>query len=61
MFFNLEDHFSREYVSKLIGETEVIREVRSSSDSTSESESTSHSTSRSESQTRGRSPVNEYV
>ncbi len=53
MFFNLEDNFSRDYVSKLIGETEVIREVRSESDSTSESESTSRSVSRSES--RGRS------
>jgi type IV secretory pathway TraG/TraD family ATPase VirD4 len=55
VFFNLEDHFSREYVSKLIGETEVIREVHSASDSTSESESVSHSMSRSESETRGRS------
>ena len=35
VFFNLEDNFSRDYVSKLIGETEVIREVRSESDSTS--------------------------
>jgi len=26
VFFNLEDNFSRDYVSKLIGETEVIRE-----------------------------------
>jgi type IV secretory pathway TraG/TraD family ATPase VirD4 len=55
VFFNLEDHFSREYVSKLIGETEVIREVKSSSDSTSESESLSRSTSRSQSESRGRS------
>jgi type IV secretory pathway TraG/TraD family ATPase VirD4/type II secretory pathway pseudopilin PulG len=55
VFFNLEDHFSREYVSKLIGETEVIREVRSESDSTSESDSVSRSTSRSQSQSRGRS------
>ena len=55
VFFNLEDNFSREYVSKLIGETEVIREVRSASDSTSESESVSHSTSRSQSESRGRS------
>ena len=47
VFFNLEDNFSRDYVSKLIGETEVIREVRSESDSTSESESLSRSTSRS--------------
>src|ERR1039458_8842872 len=53
IFFNLEDNFSRDYVSKLIGETEVVREVRSDSDSTSESESTSRSVSRSES--RGRS------
>ncbi len=55
VFFNLEDNFSRDYVSKLIGETEVIREVRSASDSTSESESTSRSTSRSQSESRGRS------
>jgi type IV secretory pathway TraG/TraD family ATPase VirD4 len=55
IFFNLEDHFSREYVSKLIGETEVVREVRSSSDSVSESKSTSRSTTRSRSETRGHS------
>ena len=55
VFFNLEDNFSREYVSKLIGETEVMREVRSESDSSSESESLSHSMSRSESESRGRS------
>ncbi len=55
LFFNLEDNFSRDYVSKLIGETEVVREVRSNSDSTSESESTSRSVSRSESQGRSSS------
>jgi type IV secretory pathway TraG/TraD family ATPase VirD4 len=55
LFFNLEDNFSRDYVSKLIGETEVVREVRSESDSTSESESTSRSVSRSESQGRSSS------
>ncbi len=55
VFFNLEDHFSREYVSKLIGETEVIREVHSANDSVSESESISRSTSRSKSKTTGRS------
>ena len=55
VFFNLEDNFSRDYVSKLIGETEVIREVRSESDSTSESESTSRSTSRSHRRATGRS------
>lgn len=55
VFFNLEDHFSREYVSKLIGETELIREVKSASDSQSESESYSQSITRSQSETRGRS------
>src|SRR5712664_29641 len=43
IFFSLDDHFSRDYVSKLVGETEIIREVRSASDSLSESESVSHS------------------
>src|ERR1700687_45148 len=55
VFFNLEDHFSRDYVSKLIGETEVIREVRSASESSSESESRSRSTAQSQSESRGRS------
>jgi type IV secretory pathway TraG/TraD family ATPase VirD4 len=55
VFFNLEDHFSREYVSKLIGETELIREVRSASDSQSESESVSKSVTHSRSETIGRS------
>src|SRR5713101_3145404 len=55
VFFNLEDHFSRDYVSKLIGETEVVREVRSASESSSESESLSRSTARSQSESRGRS------
>ncbi len=53
VFFNLEDNFSREYVSKLIGETEVIREVRSESDSTSQSESHSRSTSTGTSESDG--------
>jgi type IV secretory pathway TraG/TraD family ATPase VirD4 len=55
VFFNVEDNFSRDYASKLIGETEVVREVRSANQSTSESESVSHSVSRSESVTSGRS------
>jgi len=55
VFFNIEDHFSRDYVSKLIGETEVVREVRSASDSVSESESVSRSTAKSKSRTTGRS------
>jgi type IV secretory pathway TraG/TraD family ATPase VirD4 len=31
MFFNIEDQFSRDYISKLVGETEVMRDVRSES------------------------------
>src|SRR5208283_3970242 len=53
VFFNLEDNFSRDYVSKLIGETEVIREVRSASDSTSRSESQSRSSSTATSESDG--------
>lgn len=55
LFFNLEDHFSREYVSKLIGETEVIRDVHSEGDNSSDSESSSESTSRSRSESTGES------
>jgi len=39
VFFSIEDHFTREYVSKLAGETEIIREVQSSTESKSESQS----------------------
>jgi type IV secretory pathway TraG/TraD family ATPase VirD4/WD40 repeat protein len=53
IFFSLDDHFSRDYVSKLVGETEVIREARSKSESDSESDSFSHTVNRS--QTSGRS------
>src|ERR1022692_2975245 len=53
LFFNLEDNFSRDYVSKLIGETEVIREVRSETDSTGRSESQSRSSSTAISETEG--------
>jgi type IV secretory pathway TraG/TraD family ATPase VirD4 len=55
VFFNLDDLFSRKYVSELIGETEVVREVRSASDSSSQSESLSRSSSQSRSESRGRS------
>lgn len=55
IFFNLEDNFSREYVAKLIGETEVVRELHTASDSKSESESFSQSTTRSRSETKGTS------
>jgi len=39
IFYNLDDHFSREYVSKFMGETELIREVRTFSQGTTEGES----------------------
>lgn len=50
IFFGVEDHFSREYVSKLVGETEVVREVHSSGESVTESQSKSVGTSRSTSE-----------
>jgi type IV secretory pathway TraG/TraD family ATPase VirD4 len=39
IFFGLGDHFSREYVSKLIGEMELARETVNSSNTQSENES----------------------
>jgi type IV secretory pathway TraG/TraD family ATPase VirD4 len=42
IFFNIEDHFSREYISKLIGETELMRETGSRNEAVGETESTSH-------------------
>lgn len=63
VFFGIDDHFTREYVSKLIGETEVSRDVRSigenfsRSHGTSQGRSESFGTSRStgQSQTAGTS------
>jgi type IV secretory pathway TraG/TraD family ATPase VirD4/DNA-binding protein H-NS len=47
MFFNIEDHFTREYVSKFIGETEIVRNVQNSSDATGETDSHTENTSKS--------------
>ena len=55
LFSSLDDHFSREYVSKLIGDTEIFRDVHSEGDSASESESASESTSQSHSRSVGES------
>lgn len=41
IFYAVEDQFTREYVSKLVGETERIREVRSTNESVGHSESRS--------------------
>lgn len=48
IFFANEDHFTREYVSKLAGETEVIREGVSSNKSQAENESFTEGTSHTE-------------
>ena len=42
IFFSIEDHFTRDYVSKLVGETEIIREMQSANESLSASESRAH-------------------
>ena len=42
LFFGLDDHFSRKYVSEFIGDTELIRELATSSESYSEQ--TTHNT-----------------
>lgn len=47
LFFGLEDHFSREYVSKYIGDTELRLDVKTSSTSHTTSESETKSTNRS--------------
>jgi type IV secretory pathway TraG/TraD family ATPase VirD4 len=41
IFFNIEDHFSREYISKLIGETELMRETANQNETAGETENTS--------------------
>lgn len=59
VFFSVEDHFTREYVSKLAGETEITRNLHSSNESQSENESyaesRSHGETLSKSTTRGTS------
>jgi type IV secretory pathway TraG/TraD family ATPase VirD4 len=58
VFFSINDNFTREYVSKQIGETEVIIELQSSNESTAENESFaeghSHSITKTKSTTRGK-------
>ena len=59
MFFSIDDHFTRDYISKLAGETEIIRELRSANESNAENQSRSDGRSQtetlSESQTHGTS------
>ena len=57
LFYGVEDHFTREYVSKLIGDTEILRTTRTSSDTEGSSQSRtlgrSESDTQSDSNTRG--------
>jgi type IV secretory pathway TraG/TraD family ATPase VirD4 len=59
IFFSVEDHFTRDYISKLGGETEIIREMRSANEGRSQtdgySEGRSDSQSVSQSTTTGTS------
>src|SRR5450631_2591777 len=52
IFFSIEDHFTRDYVSKLMGETEIIREMHSTNEGRSESESFAEGQSQSQTQSR---------
>lgn len=60
IFFNLEDHFSREYVSKFVGDTEIIRELRTSSESLTHTQSKSHTESYNKSKTRSYNKSDSY-
>lgn len=51
IFFGLDDFFTRDYISKMIGETEVLRELESNQETTGTSQTTTEGTS--ESETRG--------
>lgn len=53
LFFNLEDEFSREYVSKFIGETEVVRELHTNQESSGSTDTTSQSTTKTKQQSQG--------
>ncbi len=55
VFFNLDDQFSREYVSKLIGDSEMSRDVHSTGESKSISDSVSEGQSRTRSDSVGES------
>jgi type IV secretory pathway TraG/TraD family ATPase VirD4 len=59
IFFSIEDHFTRDYVSKLVGETEIIREMKSETqsraDNVSRSDGSSRTDTASESKTDGTS------
>jgi hypothetical protein len=53
IFFNIEDHFTREYVSKLVGQTEITREIHSTNESRSQGQSQTEGYSETRSESRG--------
>ena len=55
IFFGLNDHFSREYISKMLGETEVYRDVQTSSEGSGTSRTITEGTSEGESESHGES------
>ena len=55
IFFGLNDYFSREYISKMLGETEVYRDVQTSSEGSGSSRTITEGTSEGESESRGES------
>jgi type IV secretory pathway TraG/TraD family ATPase VirD4/TPR repeat protein len=59
IFFGIEDHFTREYVSKLVGQTEITRKLHSENKSRSQTEGYSETLSKShtvsQSRTTGKS------
>jgi len=62
VFFGVDDKFTREYVSELIGETEIIRTTGSTGlgKSTSQSQTDTSGTSRSEQETESKSKSDSY-
>ncbi len=55
LFFSIDDNFTRDYITKQLGDVEVIREVRSAGASSSETQSESESQSLSRSRTQSES------
>lgn len=62
VFFGVDDKFTREYVSELIGETEIIRSTGTTSEGTSSSSNQTNTsgTSKSEQETRSTSKSDSY-
>lgn len=55
IFFGIGDNFSRDYISKMLGETEVYRDVQTSSEGSGTTRSITEGTSEGESESQGES------